>query len=62
MKVSVSAVVIRMTYFPTFFGASVVVDGDVQVIPEFYLFDPHLKIPRAGLAVLVRLTYGLVAV
>ena len=33
-----------------FFGPALVVDGEVQEIPENYQFDPHQKNPRAGIA------------
>ena len=45
-----------------FFGPALVVDGEVQEIPENYQFDPHQKNPRAGIAQLGTLTYALVAV
>ena len=45
-----------------FFGPALVVDGEVQEIPENYQFDPHQKNPRAGIAQLGMLTYALVAV
>ena len=45
-----------------FFGPALVVDGEVQEIPENYQFDPHQKNPRAGIAQLGVLTYALVVV
>lgn len=45
-----------------FFGPALVVDGQVQEIPENYQFDPHQKNPRAGIAQLGTLTYALVVV
>ena len=45
-----------------FFGPALVVDGEVQEIPENYQFDPHQKNPCAGIAQLGTLTYALVAV
>ena len=42
-----------------FFGPALVVDGEVQEIPENYQFDPHQKNPRAGIAQLGTLTYAL---
>lgn len=45
-----------------FFGPALVVDGEVQEIPENYQFDPHQKNPRAGIAQLGTLTYALVVV
>ena len=45
-----------------FFGPALVVDGEVQEIPENYQFEPHQKNPRAGIAQLGVLTYALVVV
>ena len=45
-----------------FFGPALVVDGQVQEIPEKYQFDPHAKNPRAAIGQTGPLTYVVVAV
>lgn len=45
-----------------FFGPALVVDGEVQEIPENYQFAPFTKNPRAGIAQLDILTYAIVVV
>ncbi|NMD38777.1 MAG: phosphodiester glycosidase family protein [Christensenellaceae bacterium] len=44
------------------FGPALVIDGQVQQIPENYQFAPHYKNPRAGIAQLGPLKYALVVV
>ncbi len=44
------------------FGPALVIDGQVQKIPDKYQFAPHYKNPRAGIAQLGPLKYALVVV
>lgn len=44
------------------FGPALVVDGEVQKIPEKYSFAPHYKNPRAAIGQLGELSYVLVVV
>ena len=45
-----------------FFGPGLVVDGEVQEVPDEYLGDPHEDNPRAAIGQLAPLTYVLVSV